>query len=240
MTSERDGAGNYDWSVFMAQSAVKYRRAATSGDITGLEHHNLVTGIDQEILFMQALCRRWPGPGARALDVCCGGGFLAEGLVRAGFDVSAFDLDENAILYARRRFPGINFLSGNALTPREIGVHGRFDLIVMREVHPLTRVGDFDFNWRFVQTYLDMLTDKGALVIAHAPPPDGPSVDMGRLRSACETKGFRFRGPYYYPLYKRLGRGSRNAAVIILLSWAAGLMNIFLRRRWIRYVVIGR
>lgn len=240
MTSEREGAGGYDWSVFMSQSAVKYRKAAMDGDITGLEHHNLITGTDEEIQFMRALCGHWQASGARALDVCCGGGFLADGLSRAGFDVSAFDLDGNAIMYARKRFPAVNFLFGNAQTPREIGVEGHFHLIVMREVHPLTRVGDFDFNWRFVQTYLDMLAPAGSLVIAHAPPPDGPSVDMVQLKRACKANGLQLRGPYFYPLYKKFGRGSRNAAVIALLSWAAGLMNIFLRRRWIRYVVISR
>lgn len=46
------------------------------------------------------------GPGRRALVVGAGLGDDAEGLARAGFEVTAFDLAPSAIAWCRRRFPG--------------------------------------------------------------------------------------------------------------------------------------
>jgi len=43
--------------------------------------------------------------GLRALDVGCGLGDNAEALAAAGAETTAFDLSENAVVWARRRFP---------------------------------------------------------------------------------------------------------------------------------------
>ena len=48
--------------------------------------------------YVRARCRL---AGARALDVGCGGGLLAEELARAGADTTAIDLSENALAQAR-------------------------------------------------------------------------------------------------------------------------------------------
>ena len=41
----------------------------------------------------------------RAIDIGCGLGDNAEGLATAGYDVTAFDLSETAVAWARARFP---------------------------------------------------------------------------------------------------------------------------------------
>jgi len=46
-----------------------------------------------------------PGAGLRAIDIGCGLGDNAACLVGAGYDVTAFDISETAVGWARKRFP---------------------------------------------------------------------------------------------------------------------------------------
>ncbi len=57
--------------------------------------------------------------GLRALDIGCGLGDNAVALAAAGADVSAFDLSENAIDWARRRFPqsSVDFRAADLFDP---------------------------------------------------------------------------------------------------------------------------
>lgn len=82
-----------------------------------------------------------PLGGARALDIGCGGGLLAEPMARAGANVLAIDQSENALNVARAHAEGDplihrNVQYENILTSklRAIGYSGSFDIAVASEV----------------------------------------------------------------------------------------------------------
>jgi demethylmenaquinone methyltransferase/2-methoxy-6-polyprenyl-1,4-benzoquinol methylase len=54
------------------------------------------------------------GPGARALDLCCGTADLARGLARRGAAVVGLDFNERMLEYARARDGKIYFIRGDA------------------------------------------------------------------------------------------------------------------------------
>ncbi len=69
------------------------------------------------------------GKGMRALDVCCGHGIVAEGLLNAGATATGLDFSEAMIELARQRVPAAEFLHGDATSlPFE---DASFDLVTM-------------------------------------------------------------------------------------------------------------
>lgn len=77
---------------------------------------------------------RWltenPGEGRMAVDVGCGLGDNADALSQAGWKVTAFDISEDAIIWAKKRFPdtAVNFDVANLLAPPPLW-GGAFDLV---------------------------------------------------------------------------------------------------------------
>ena len=53
----------------------------------------------------EVLARHGIGPGARVLDVACGGGLIALPLAEAGYRVEGIDLSGSSLEEARRRVP---------------------------------------------------------------------------------------------------------------------------------------
>ncbi len=53
-------------------------------------------------------------PGARVLDLCCGGGHLAQQLVASGYQVVGIDASSEMLQFARRNAPGASFMQADA------------------------------------------------------------------------------------------------------------------------------
>jgi len=78
--------------------------------------------------------------GRDAIDVGCGGGFVAEAMRRVGARAMGLDISERAIAYARRRFPACEFACG---TLEDFQKTGRsFDFVYCSEV--IEHVADAD------------------------------------------------------------------------------------------------
>lgn len=73
---------------------------------------------------------RHDGTGRRAVDIACGLGDNAEALADAGYETTAFDLSQEAIDWARQRFPesSVNYTTADMFAlPDEW--HGAFDVV---------------------------------------------------------------------------------------------------------------
>lgn len=55
------------------------------------------------------------GPGARALDLCCGHGIVAKGLVQAGAGVTGLDFSPAMLELARAKVPEAELIEGDAM-----------------------------------------------------------------------------------------------------------------------------
>ena len=70
--------------------------------------------------------------GRDAIDVGCGGGFVAEAMRRVGGRAMGLDLSGRAIAYARRRFPSCEFACGGI--EELLGTGRSFDFVYCSEV----------------------------------------------------------------------------------------------------------
>ncbi|MBE1282647.1 MAG: methyltransferase domain-containing protein [Rhodobacteraceae bacterium] len=69
------------------------------------------------------------GPGAVALDLCCGQGIVSKGLVQAGATVTGLDFSPAFLDLARARVPQARFVEGNAM---ELSFDaGSFDIVTI-------------------------------------------------------------------------------------------------------------
>ena len=104
----------------------------------------------------------------KALDVCCGIGEISRYLTTIGFDTVGFDLSEDAIKIAKKIEPDGNFHICDATDLNNKISSQKYDLILIREAHPFTRIHDDKFQVKLISTYLDLLQPDGILVIAQA------------------------------------------------------------------------
>jgi 2-polyprenyl-3-methyl-5-hydroxy-6-metoxy-1,4-benzoquinol methylase len=155
-----------------------YRLA--DGDPAGVPWANLAP----HPLLADWLAEQGPLRGLRTLDIGCGLGDNAEALAAAGASVVAFDLVEEAILWARQRFPrsAIRYEQADLFAPpREW--RGAFDLV--HECYTL-------------QALPEALLPEAAQAIAALIAPGGRLLAIARARD----EGQEIAGPPW-PLTQR-------------------------------------
>lgn len=120
-----------------------------------------------------------------ALEVGCGEGHQSEVLMRLCDQLTGIDVSPTAIERARRRVPGVSFLSGDLYAQPWAGDRGRFDLVTACEV--IYYMSD---RPRFLET-MDRL-GKACLVTYFAPAARKVEAEVMAMPGAQKTT-FRYR-----------------------------------------------
>ena len=229
----------------MAKSDARYKEALSSGDIAPLVSHNLLQGMDVEFRFLENLLARAFDiklSGAHVLDVCCGIGELSRYFNSLDMKTVGFDLNEDAIKLAKSIDPaGTYFVSDATNVCQEVRAQ-TYDLIMIREAHPYTRIHDDEFQLRLTEDYLSMLKPGGALVIAHAQGKtvEEPSVSLPALCQHFGAQNYQFVGPYMLYLYKHLSFKYPPLWMVKVLSFMSHRLSNLLNLRLISYFVLKK
>lgn len=137
-----------------------------------------------------------PADRLKILELGCGVGLSSPLLATLG-DITAIDYSREAIKTARGLFgdsKGMKFVEGDALMPNIIPElqERRFDLILAREFHPLTRyVTDISRPYDIVAEYYSRLAPRGVMIIEHALPLFMWKQSDHVLQTQRIVKGFR-------------------------------------------------
>ncbi|WP_417667983.1 class I SAM-dependent methyltransferase [Roseibium sp.] len=115
------------------------------------------------------------GKGARALDVACGLGDNAEALGAAGYHTTAFDLADEAISWAQRRFEnsGVDYVVGDLFDPPADWL-GTFDLV--HECYTLQALKD-PMRSRAISVLGEFLAPGGTLLLISRSRAEGSEAD---------------------------------------------------------------
>ncbi|KQX35648.1 hypothetical protein ASD04_12720 [Devosia sp. Root436] len=226
-----------DWTQFTHRSDVRYRQALAGEQTEELVRHNIRSGGDRELRMMMDVASLYfddvPSRG-RALDVCCGAGYMTDCLRQFGFDTLGCDLNADAIALAQRHFPANSYIVGDASRPASFAAPDSFDLILAREAHPMSRINDAAIQDEMMDGYIASLKPGGIMIIAHAQTGGGmdyPSIDF--RRAAARLQGVTAVGPFMPHLVKRVPPWLRTTAAVPLLSMAARLYQRLTNNRLI-------
>jgi 2-polyprenyl-3-methyl-5-hydroxy-6-metoxy-1,4-benzoquinol methylase len=245
MVERKKSRQKYNWLTFTKQSDVRYKNARTQKDgYSALKSHNILSSGDVELRFIQDMIVAVGGKKfnkGKALDVCCGAGHMSSCLVDMGMQVVGFDLNKDAISLATSNVKDATFYVSDAVNlVADITTTG-YDLILIREAHPFSRINDFDFQKKILDQYFSILNSGGVLVIAHANSGGRmpfPSIDFVLLAKWAEDNCYSFTGPFYMFLYKHLNLKSPNQFLIKAGSLLSLLLSKIFNQRWIQFVCI--
>ncbi len=234
----------YDWKIFTEKGDIAYKEYL-KGNKELVKYHNIVADGEKEIRFIIDIDKELfhITPKGKVLDVACGTGYMTHCFKELGFETIGFDLSEDAITIARNNFPEINFFSGDGSTPLKYFNEPQFDLIHIREFHPLSRIDDFDYQIGIIKDYLNILHKNGLIVIAHARRGWGincKSLNFKKVRYYFKGTNITTTGPYFYFLFKHLKISLRYRFVLWIVSSLTIFLSFIAQQRWIEYFLIHR
>lgn len=221
----------YNWREWTQLSDLTYKRVkeANVRNFDELQDHNVVRNARRELETLLEIAEvRWgPISRERALDICCGAGFMTASIAEQGFSSTGIDINEDAIELAREAHPNCKFVAGDATNPAALIQDKGFDFILVREAHPFSRLDNFEFQRDTVNRYLSLLKPGGLIVIAHARRGGGmffPSVNFKKLGQDLGARGIETMGSYFISLTKRFAKRP-GKVTCILLSLIASIIG---------------
>lgn len=234
------------WQKFTQVSDVSYRKVLENNDTVELRNHNILQDGEIEFAFISDLARLYARkklrPGS-ALDVCCGAGYMSNCLKNLGYHVRAFDINNDAVTIAKNTFPDIDFFVDDAASPSARVSEAKYDLILIREAHPFSRVCDRDFQMKLISKYLLMLKSDGVIAIGHArrgSTTNYDSVSFSQIRSHLKPSHAVIYGPYFMFAYKHFNLIRSTKLLIRLSSLLSSMLQRVTGARWIEYSIIHK
>lgn len=97
--------------------------------------------------------------GIKVLDVACGTGVLFPDYLKAGAEITGIDISENMVNAAKKKFPGISVICGDAT---DYPFEEKFDVIMIYNAFP-----HFDEPEKLIKNLAEALNSNGRLSIAH-------------------------------------------------------------------------
>ena len=125
---------------------------------------SLASGWDEyntrnEEVIAEILERSGIREGIKVLDVACGTGVLFPDYQKAGAEITGIDISENMVNAAKKKFPGISVICGDAT---DYPFEEKFDVIMIYNAFP-----HFDEPERLIANLAESLAPSGRLSIAH-------------------------------------------------------------------------
>lgn len=233
-----------DWREFTHKSDQRYENALQTGNVESLKSHNILNDGHVELRFVQHLIRAFfqsDLEGKSALDICCGAGYMSRCLKAMGFQTTGAELNEAAVEMAKQLdSDGRYFVCDVTRLPEPI-TSQKYDLILVREAHPFSRIEDDELHQRLVCEYLDMLNPGGHIIIAHARQGGGmsyPSISFDRLSAFLKSRNAMSAGPYFMFCFKNLGMRFKSQFLLKFQSVLSWLISRMTNRRFIEFFVI--
>jgi SAM-dependent methyltransferase len=130
---------------------------------------------------LETWCERFPDPSrTRILDLGCGNGEVARGLVRRGFSVTGVDINAAAVVLAGSAVAGAVFQVGDAASSTGGGLPaGPFDAVVCQLL--LSIVGDAADRLQVLRNARAVLAAGGSLFASFSGRSEDVNPDYARL-----------------------------------------------------------
>ena len=234
----------YNWSKYTKKSDLKYQKALVTGDTKDLFDHNILKDGHIEVKFIEDLVNvffSYKILKNNALDVCCGVGYMTQVLKSMGFKTIGFDINKDAISIAKLSDPKGKYYNCDAVYPDAEILNQKYDLIMIREAHPLSRIRNDNFQNKFIQKYLKLLNPGGVCVISHARKGGGmfyPSLSFKNLKKYLVNKKYKSTGPHFIFFYKHFKIESPSKLKILILSVLSKIFSIITSMRHIEFFII--
>lgn len=145
-----------------------YKQLLNGMQNSNIESHNNSIGINAKInvaIFKKVVSQFGIISPKIIGDMGCGAGFITAEIEKqfSAANVYGYDVSVDAIRYAQKEFPKVNF-NVMAIEPGAVFTV-KFDIIYAHEFYPFTRTNSLEFEMSFLETFLDNLNDGGLLVI---------------------------------------------------------------------------
>lgn len=233
----------YSWKEFHDKSDKAYEQAL-QGNHTAIANHNITKDGEDELLFyLQFTSLNLSNSQKTALDICCGSGYMSNELQKLGFETIGIDISETGIALANKTYPCCSFIHGDATKPSSLVDGSKFDLILVREAHPFSRIDDLDFQKVILDDYIKLLAPKGAIIICHARHGGNmsfPSINYDRLSNWLSNNNCSYHGPHYYFLFKHLKLPIISKTFVTIVTKFTKLLAKATNQRWIEFFVITK
>ena len=156
-----------------------------------LPSHNLIKAAGRVDVYRKFLKRDF----AAIADIGCGIGLTACEISKqfAPAKVHGFEVSQEAVAYAKRSFPDVEFVAGAIAADSDLDIG--FDLILAQEFYPFTRTGDFSVHASYLAFLEGHLLPGGIafIVLSERDREQTILANLPEVYNWCRNRGLSVR-----------------------------------------------